>query len=147
MTYDPLDTNENDNTADGDVEFTAVNTANASVTNAPSSDNEVLRYQEGVETAQIQADGLDNSSGNDDWGQAAFTNDKSTSWSTAFPSNPRVAFSKNNNIDNVPAHEYDYFVKSVSTTGITIKFMQVSSANNSGTTNAYGVDVIASPGR
>jgi len=42
MTYDPSDTNENDNTADGDVTFQAVNTEQQSITNGPTTETRTL---------------------------------------------------------------------------------------------------------
>lgn len=132
----------------GDGNFDSVNTDDAAIANAPTSDDDALRWQEGVETGFAKADGVDNSSGDDNWGQSE-ANTANPTFDSAFSSIPEIAtgISDDNNIVNVTAHEFRVSIQDRSKTGFTAVFRQMAAVDNSGVTDAYGTSYIASEGR
>lgn len=113
---------------------------------APSGDDDLLRWQEGAEVGGVQADGVDNSTGNDDWGQSSSTQ-ASESFSSSFGSTPEIGSSKDADRDSMSANQYHHEITNKSTTGFDVNFQQMSADDNSGVSNAYALSYVATEGR
>jgi hypothetical protein len=129
-----------------DATLGSLGTDDASVTNSPTSDNDALRWQEGVEVGGVTADGVDNSGGDNGWGQGQITVVSET-FSNAFNSVPEIGISEDANRDSVSNTEYKANMNNPSTTGFAVQFRQMSADDESGTTDAYAVSYVASEGR
>ena len=128
------------------VETELVIAEEASVTNAPSTDDDSLRWQEGAEVGIVQSDGVDNSGGDDNWGQSEDTVVSET-FSSAFNSTPTVAIGESRQRSNIFIHEWTAWTNNPSTTGFDVEFHQVSGDDRTGVTDAYGIEYIATEGR
>lgn len=118
----------------------------ATIANAPTSDDDALRWQEGVETGEVQADGANNSGGNDHWGQSAATI-SSVSFANAFKSTPNVVLTPSDDLDGTARRQYVESTQNRSTTGFDARFDQMTAADYSGSSDVYGADYYASEGR
>lgn len=128
------------------VDANSVSTDSASIGKTPTENDEPLRWQEGCEVGVVTADGVDNSAGDDTWGQAA-TSNATVSFDTSFLSPPKVVCTLNDDFDNADARGYYFNVKNTSTTGFDIDFFQMTAVDNSGLTDAYAVTYLATEGR
>lgn len=130
-----------------DPDVSSLTTDDAVINNAPTSDDDALRWQEGVETGTVTLDGQDNSTGNDDWGQGASAT-QSASFANAFASTPEVAVSPSQDVSSgVGIASWIAGAINKSTSGFDVRVYQMSANDESGTTDAYGVDYVASEGR
>lgn len=143
MGFDSI--NDHDH-SDGSTGGSTISPDDASVANAPTGDDDVLRWQEGAETGTVTADGVDNSTGNDDWGQSTLAS-TTESFANAFSATPAVAVGLNNDQDSTNSDQYSISVNNKSSTGFDAIFRQMSSNDHSGTTDTYALDYVASEGR
>lgn len=97
---------------------------------------------ERVERGTVTKDGQNNSTGNNDWGQAN-SQLQSESFGTAFGSTPNVALNANDNQANVSSNEWKVGLNNPSTTGFDLTVHQIAAVDNTGTTDAYAADYVA----
>jgi hypothetical protein len=131
----------NDITNVNQLDANSVNTENA-----PTGDDEVLRWQEGLEVGSVAVSGLDNSAGNDDWGQSVSTT-VSVSFDDAFDAEPYITAVRDKDQTSLSAIDWDFEVKNVAATGFDIEIHQIRARDRSGVGTAYGVSWSATNGR
>lgn len=127
------------------VDANSVSTDYAAIANAPTGNDDALRWQEGVETGVVTADGVDNSGGNDDWGQGT-ARSVTTSFDNAFAATPRIGIGEYH-VPGVATSQWQAAIANISATSFDINFWQMSADDNSGTTDAYKADYVATEGR
>ena len=124
----------------------SISTDGATINNAPTGSNDALRWQEGVETGEITADGLNNSTGDNDWGQSE-RNTVSDSFANAFAATPKIAIAEDQNTAGLFPNEWKAGLENASSTGLDAVFHQMAANDRSGTTDAYAIEYVASEGR
>jgi len=115
-----------------------------SAANPPTGDNEVLRWQEGIEAGSARADGVDASADDDGMDSSTFTS-VSVSFDNEFDTIPHIVTAIDNDLDNTGG--YQPIVNNKTTTGFDVVFVDYSGQDKSGTTNAYGAQYVATNGR
>lgn len=116
--------------------FDTLEAADASVTNSPSSDGDVGRFQELSERGQVTANGSDNTGLDGTWDTVSVTTVTFT-FDTAFGSTPDVVAVKD--ADAQSMFKYQVEVRNKSTTSVNIRFLEFHSGDKSPKTMAANI--------